>query len=205
MSKEEIKKIIQDIEASPGETPISGTVRRHALRIIDWSNSFKYVFQDVSVTTGGNGTIMILWDNDKFMATLDIGHSTHTESIIEKETHKLLLSNRVVTVDREPEVAYFYSMVDKLLEPQLEYMTDDMAYANKYSSLVWDELMYQFKKKPGQYPDGFWIGANDVSDIVLNAILDTLNGRKFPVYNHEEEPADECCNDCPSGCGAETE
>ena len=119
--------------------------------------------------------------------------------------HKLLLSNRVVTVDREPEVAYFYSMVDKLLEPQPEYMTDDMAYENKYSSLVWDELMYQFKKKPGQYPDGFWIGANDVSDIVLNAILDTLNGRKFPVYNHEEEPADECCNDCPSGCGAETE
>ena len=197
MTREDVKELIREIKEWPGDIPVSGTVRRHASRIVDWSNSFKYVFQNVSVTTGGNGTIIILWDEDKFSATLDIGHNTHTECIVEKGTNTVLLSNRVVTIDREPEVAYFYSMVDKLLAPQPEYMSDDLAYANKYSSMVWDELMYQFKKRPGQYPDGFWIGANDVSDIVLNAILDTLNGRKFPEYNHEEEPYDDCCNDSP--------
>lgn len=48
-----------------------------------------------------------------------------------------------------------------------------LRYADKYSHDVWSHLMSRFKKD-----DKFSIGANDVSDIVLNAILDTLDGMK---------------------------
>ena len=40
-------------------------------------------------------------------------------------------------------------------------------YADDYSHKVWEELMHKFNTI-----EGYYIGANDVSDIVLNAIID---------------------------------
>lgn len=48
-------------------------------------------------------------------------------------------------------------------------------YASRYSRLIWKNLMERFKKD-----SDFKIGANDVSDYVYNAILDTLNGYSYP-------------------------
>lgn len=48
-------------------------------------------------------------------------------------------------------------------------------YANEYSHKVWEELMRRFKEN-----ENFSIGANDVSDIVLNAILNALDDMKMP-------------------------
>ena len=48
-------------------------------------------------------------------------------------------------------------------------------YASRYSKLIWDDLMDEFKKNPN-----FKIGANDVSDYVFNAILDALNDYSYP-------------------------
>lgn len=48
-------------------------------------------------------------------------------------------------------------------------------YASRYSGLIWKKLMERFKKD-----SDFKIGANDVSDYVYNAILDTLNGYSYP-------------------------
>lgn len=43
-------------------------------------------------------------------------------------------------------------------------------FADKYSYKIWLELMNNFKTI-----EGYQIGANDVSDIVLNAIISTYN------------------------------
>ena len=43
-------------------------------------------------------------------------------------------------------------------------------FADKYSHKIWLELMNNFKTI-----EGYKIGANDVSDIVLNAIISTYN------------------------------
>ena len=51
----------------------------------------------------------------------------------------------------------------------------DSEYASKYSHLVWKNLMKQFEVIPN-----FSIGANDVSDLVMNAILDALDGKRYP-------------------------
>lgn len=48
-------------------------------------------------------------------------------------------------------------------------------YASRYSKLIWDDLMDEFKKNPN-----FKIGANDVSDYVFNAILDALDDYRYP-------------------------
>lgn len=48
-------------------------------------------------------------------------------------------------------------------------------YASRYSRLIWKNLMDRFKND-----SDFKIGANDVSDYVYNAILDTLNGYSYP-------------------------
>lgn len=42
-------------------------------------------------------------------------------------------------------------------------------YANDYSHKVWKDLMQKFHTI-----EDYYIGANDVSDIVLNAIIDVL-------------------------------
>ena len=48
-------------------------------------------------------------------------------------------------------------------------------YASRYSKLIWEDLMNEFKKD-----SNFKIGANDVSDYVYNAILNALNGYSYP-------------------------
>ncbi len=50
---------------------------------------------------------------------------------------------------------------------------DIVNYANEYSHKVWEYLMKQFDTNKD-----FYIGANDVSDLVLNAILDAMQGMK---------------------------
>ena len=48
-------------------------------------------------------------------------------------------------------------------------------YASRYSGLIWKKLMDRFKND-----SDFKIGANDVSDYVYNAILDALDGYRYP-------------------------
>ena len=48
-------------------------------------------------------------------------------------------------------------------------------YASIYSSMIWGKLMERFEKD-----SDFKIGANDVSDYVYNAILDALDGYRYP-------------------------
>lgn len=50
---------------------------------------------------------------------------------------------------------------------------DIIDYASEYSHKVWEYLMKQFDTNKD-----FYIGANDVSDLVLNAILDAMQGMK---------------------------
>ena len=50
---------------------------------------------------------------------------------------------------------------------------DIIDYASEYSHKVWEYLMKQFNNNKN-----FYIGANDVSDLVLNAILDAMQGMK---------------------------
>ena len=52
---------------------------------------------------------------------------------------------------------------------------DMIEYANKYSTLIWKRLMDNFDKDKNYY-----IGSNDVSDIVFNAILDAFEGLRLP-------------------------
>ena len=47
---------------------------------------------------------------------------------------------------------------------------DVIEFADKYSHIVWKNLMDKFKKN-----ENYSIGCNDVSDIVLNAIINTYN------------------------------
>lgn len=50
---------------------------------------------------------------------------------------------------------------------------DVIEFADKYSHTVWENLMDKFKKN-----ENYSIGCNDVSDIVLNAIINTYNWLK---------------------------
>lgn len=52
---------------------------------------------------------------------------------------------------------------------------DMIEYANKYSTLIWKRLMDNFDKN-----ENYYIGCNDVSDIVFNAILDAFEGLRLP-------------------------
>lgn len=57
----------------------------------------------------------------------------------------------------------------------MAYSKEDIKYAYDYSSKVWNELMRRHRERPG-----YWIGANDVSDIVMNAILCALDEKSMP-------------------------
>ena len=54
-----------------------------------------------------------------------------------------------------------------------DYSKNIIDYASEYSHEVWEYLMKQFDNNKN-----FYIGANDVSDLVLNAILDAMQGMK---------------------------
>ena len=57
----------------------------------------------------------------------------------------------------------------------MPYKREDIKYASDYSHKVWEELMRRHREH-----EGYWIGANDVSDIVMNAILYALDGKQMP-------------------------
>ena len=53
---------------------------------------------------------------------------------------------------------------------------DMIAYANQYSNRIWENLIDKFDKD-----EKYHISCNDVSHIVFNAILDALEGLRFPT------------------------
>lgn len=72
----------------------------------------------------------------------------------------------------EKYIAWLEKQKDYIKLPHSAYTSNKnvIEFANKYSNAVWEELMDNFKKN-GNYR----IGCNDVSDIVLNAIINTHN------------------------------
>jgi hypothetical protein len=50
---------------------------------------------------------------------------------------------------------------------------EQVAYASRYSNAVWQQLMINFDKIKDYH-----ISCNDVSDLVMNAILDAFNDMK---------------------------
>lgn len=87
----------------------------------------------------------------------DLSHKTYGDksieswiSWLEKQKDCIKLSNSAYTSNR-----------------------DVIEFANKYSHTVWEKLMDKFKKI-----ENYSIGCNDVSDIVLNAIINTYNWLK---------------------------
>lgn len=65
-------------------------------------------------------------------------------------------------------------------------------YADEYSHKVWEYLMKSFENDKN-----FYIGANDVSDLVLNAIIDALQGMKmFNRTSHINNGAFDNSVDC---------
>ena len=70
---------------------------------------------------------------------------------------------------------------------------DVIEFADKYSHTVWENLMDKFKKN-----ENYSIGCNDVSDIVLNAIINTYNWlekqgqvKESTISQHEIETCEE--------------
>lgn len=74
------------------------------------------------------------------------------------------------------------------------YSREDVEYASTYSTMIYDYLSEEFRKHPEEMPTSYWIGANDVSDYVLNAILNTIDGHKYPKFS-KPEIADKQDND----------
>ena len=60
-----------------------------------------------------------------------------------------------------------YNLATIKIKKPLDY-EELREFANQYSHNIWEQLMQRFKAD-----DKFYIGANDVSDYVLNAILAT--------------------------------
>ena len=63
--------------------------------------------------------------------------------------------------------------LEKHKEQKSDICTEEVEYADKYSHDVWEKLMSKFKNI-----EGYSIGCNDVSDIVLNAILNAFKWKK---------------------------
>ena len=72
----------------------------------------------------------------------------------------------------------------KQKEQKPEIAKSEIEFADKYSRKVYEELVSNFKSI-----DGYFIGCNDVSDIVLNAILDAFKWQK-PAEWSEKHIAD---------------
>lgn len=82
-----------------------------------------------------------------------------------------------------------YEQIENYLNKKSEKLgpeQDSMKYAGEYSKRVWEMLMGRFKKN-----ENFSIGCNDVSDIVLNAIIDALNGMSFSYIDQQQFVSEE--------------
>lgn len=78
-----------------------------------------------------------------------------------------------------------YNLLEKQNElPNSAYTSNKSIteFANNYSHMIWEKLMDKFNKI-----ENYSIGCNDVSDIVLNAIINTYNWLK---KQDEEKPID---------------
>lgn len=94
-----------------------------------------------------------------------------------KESIKKVLAN---TDFNKLDIKYSFCEMITWLEKQKDYIKfpnsaytsnkDVIEFADKYSHDVWEKLMDNFKKI-----ENYHIGCNDVSDIVLNAIINTYN------------------------------
>lgn len=75
-------------------------------------------------------------------------------------------------VTREEALAWLEKQKDYIKLPDSTYTSnrDVIEFADKYSHTVWEKLMDNFKKI-----ENYSIGCNDVSDLVLNAIINTYN------------------------------
>lgn len=85
--------------------------------------------------------------------------------------------------DVDEVIAWLEKQKDYIKFPNSAYTSDKdvIEFANKYSHTVWGKLMDNFK-----IIENYSIGCNDVSDIVLNAIINTYNwlekqGEKKPT------------------------
>lgn len=87
-----------------------------------------------------------------------------------KFPHTCNKCGKKVTLDRQ-----YPSTQTEIGDEVIEKPTnkDIVNYASEYSHKVWEYLMKQFETNKD-----FYIGANDVSDLVLNAILDAMQGMK---------------------------
>lgn len=83
---------------------------------------------------------------------------------------------------------YWLRINQDAISKVIKHKNYNIEYASRYSKIIWKELMDKFDNDPN-----FYIGANDVSDYVLNAILDALDGYKEPrKYNYIESEVE--CN-----------
>ena len=80
------------------------------------------------------------------------------------------LTRNVEQCDRY--IAWLEKQKDCIIFPNSAYTSngDVIEFADKYSHTIWEKLMDKFKKN-----ENYSIGCNDVSDIVLNAIINTYN------------------------------
>ena len=92
-------------------------------------------------------------------------------------------------------LAWLEKQKDNIKFPNSAYTSnkDVTEFADKYSHIVWEKLMNNFKKI-----ENYSIGCNDVSDIVLNAIINTyiwLEGqgqiKESHISQHESETCEE--------------
>lgn len=85
--------------------------------------------------------------------------------------------HRYLTSISDPDKIYFPNVVpyEEMIRIQVVPHIDIIEYADKYSKLIWDRLMKHFNDD-----EKYYIGCNDVSDIVFNAILDVFDGLKLP-------------------------
>lgn len=87
-----------------------------------------------------------------------------------KFSHTCNKCGKTVTLDRQYPSTQT-GVRDEVIEKATNKVIID--YASEYSHKVWEYLMKQFDNNKN-----FYIGANDVSDLVLNAILDAMQGMK---------------------------
>lgn len=106
---------------------------------------------------------------------------------IRKELCDFLRDN-MLHQDAQYFISWLERQKDYIKFPNSAYTSnkDVIEFADKYSHAVWENLMYNFKKV-----ENCFIGCNDVSDIVLNAIINTYNwlegqGDKKHIFNADD-------------------
>lgn len=76
-----------------GEIKPSEKTVYHAYKLVDLCDD-DVVLGRTEVTTGGNGTIMLTWSRQDVLATLDVGETTFTYSVISKDNYERLGGGR---------------------------------------------------------------------------------------------------------------